>query len=105
MDGQTTLTVAVNATADGNTTIIAALPGQKIRVLGFVLTNATTAGAVRFDDTAAAVIARFNFGLAGSVSYAGADDRPAFELGSGLGLVINNGAGVDTLGFVTYSVH
>lgn len=105
MDGQTTVTVAINATADGNNTIIAALPGQKIRVLAFVLTNATTAGTVRFDDSAATVLARFNFGLAGGVSFTGADDRPAFEVGSGLGLVLVNGAGVDTLGFITYSVH
>lgn len=93
----------VNATADGDNTIIAAVGGKKIRVLGYALT-VTAAGTITLQDTQATpvIAAQFSLAAQGGVAYAGGLDAPAFETASGFGLEINNPAGVDTLGHITY---
>lgn len=94
----------INATADGDNTVIAAVPGKQIRVLGYVIT-ATAAGVITFQDSAASpvVFATHSLGINGGVSYAGGDDAPAFETAQGVGVEINNPAAVDTVGHLTYS--
>jgi hypothetical protein len=93
----------VNATADGDNTIIAAVAGKKLRVLGYALV-ATAAGTISVQDSAGspAILAQFPLAANGGVSYGGGFDAPAFETPVGNGLEINNPAGVDTLGHLTY---
>jgi hypothetical protein len=97
--------VRVNATADGANTIITGTAGKRIRVLGYAL-NVNAAGVITVQDSAGspAVLASFEFVDGGGVSYGGGDEAPAFEVATGLNLVISNAAGVDTLGHITYTL-
>lgn len=93
----------VNATADGDNVIIAAVAGKKIRVLSYVVT-VTVAGTMTMQDTQAtpAIHAQFSLAAQGGASYPGNQSNPAFETAAGFGVEINNPAGVDTLGHMTY---
>jgi hypothetical protein len=93
----------VNATADGDNTVIAAVSGKALRVLGYQLAT-TAAGTITLQDSAGspAVFASFPMAANGNISYAGGLQAPAFETASGVALEISNGAGVDTLGHITY---
>ena len=93
----------INATADGNNTVIAAVANAVILILGYAFT-ATLAGTVTLQDSAATVLASFAIATNGGIVYGGEDVAPAFELAVGQGFVVNNPAGVDTLGHVTYVV-
>ena len=92
---------AIADTADGDTTLVAAVAGKKIRVVGFVVTAQTTAGLVSFKDSAA-TLASFSLPSVGGISYSGGPDAPAFETIAGSALTITNGSGVDSYGFITY---
>lgn len=93
----------INATADGDNTVIAAVAGKALRVLGYAL-NVTAAGTISLQDTAGTPVVHAQFALAanGVVSYAGGLQAPAFETASGVGLEVNNPTGVDTLGHISY---
>jgi len=93
----------VNATSDGDNTVVAAVVGKKIRVIGYSLTT-TAAGVIALQDTTGTPVvhATLSFAAAGSASYAGGPLCPAFETASGAGVEISNAAGVDTLGHLTY---
>jgi hypothetical protein len=93
----------INATADGDNTVIAAQAGKVIRVISYVLTSTAT-GAVLVKDGAGTVLARFNPAVNGGAAFAGGVDAPAFETASGQSLVINNAAGIDTIGHIGYVV-
>lgn len=95
---------SINATADGDNTAVALVASKKLRVLGYVLMNATgTAGNVQIKTSSGGVLGRLRFPSDGSgASYAGGVDAPAFETVAGEALVINNSAGVDTVGHLTY---
>lgn len=99
------LHVRLNATADGANTVISAVAGKRIRVLSYALT-ASAAGTVTLQDSAGSpvVFASFSFPANGSLSYPGGIYAPAFETDAGVGLVISNGTGVDTLGHLTYQL-
>lgn len=92
---------AISAAADGDSTAVAAVTGKKICVLGYNLSNATTAGLVILKDTGG-TLATLSLALGGSASYAGSIEAPAFQTGAGLALTLNNGAGVDTYGHIAY---
>jgi len=89
----------VNATADGAQTIVEGVTGKKIVVLGYTL-NATAAGTIVLEDKE--VRASFKFAESGGAVYSGGPECPAFECAAGADLKVNNGAGVDTLGHITY---
>lgn len=95
--------VRVNATSDGDNTVVAAVASKKIRVLGYNLT-VTGAGTVLMQDTAGTPVVHASFIMPanGVISYAGGPLAPAFETAAGAGLEISNPAGVDTLGHLTY---
>ena len=93
--------VRVNATTDGDNTVIAAVTGKTVVVLGYAI-NANAAGVVTLQDTANTVVASFELTDGGGVTYAGGPACPAFKLPKGLGLEISNAAGVDCLGHLTY---
>jgi hypothetical protein len=95
---------AVNATTDGDNAIIAAVASKKIVVLGYVLTGTAT-GTITIQDTAGTpnVLGKIRCSSdGGGASYAGGIDCPAFETIAGNGLEINNTAGLDCLGHITY---
>lgn len=93
----------VNATADGDNVVIAAVVGANIRVIGYVLT-VTAAGIIKLQDTAATPVIHGELSLAanGVAPYAGGLSCPAFETASGLGVEINVPVGVDCLGLMAY---
>jgi hypothetical protein len=93
--------VEVEATADGDNTLIAAVAGKQIRVLAFALT-VSIAGTITLQDTDNTDLATFVLPASGGVSFAGTNEAPAFETAQGKGLEVTNPAGLDTLGFITY---
>lgn len=95
--------VRINATSDGDNTVITGRSGEKIIVLGYAL-NVNAAGVVQFQDSAAsaAVFASFELVDGGGVAFAGTPDCPAFGVTTGLNLEVNAAAGVDALGHITF---
>lgn len=94
----------INATADGDNTVIAAVTGAKIRVIGYAFRVAGTGGTVAMQDTAGTPVVHASFSLADKtgVEYAGGLNAPAFETAAGEGVEINNPLATDTLGHITY---
>jgi len=95
--------VRVNATADNDNTIVSGVPGKKLRVISYALV-VSAAGTITIQDTQSTpvVFAQFPLAANGGVSFAGGLQAPAFETAAGKGIEINNPAGVDTLGHLTY---
>lgn len=93
----------INATSDGDNTVITGRSGERIVVLGYAV-NTNAAGVVAFQDSAASpgVLASFEFVDGGGATYAGSTDCPAFVVPSGLNLELTVAAGVDGLGHVTF---
>lgn len=93
---------SVNATTDGDNTVIAAVPTKKLRILGYVLT-ATGAGTITLKSATAGAIGRIICSANGAgASYPGGVDAPACETVAGEAFVINNPVGVDTMGHLSY---
>lgn len=98
-------TKSINAASDGDNTVITGVASRTIRVISYVLTCATTAGvAILKSGASGTEHARFNFLLGGNISYSGGEEAEAFDCDVGASLVINNAAGVDMLGTVTYTI-
>lgn len=93
----------INATADGDNTVIAAVTGKAIVILGYALT-VTTASTVNLKDGASTTIAQFALPASGGVAYSGTSDSPVARLTEGNAFIINNAASNDTLGHCTYVV-
>lgn len=93
---------SVNATADGDNTVVAAVASKKLRVLGERLTS-TGAGTIQWKSGGGTVLDRFiSTGNGSGWSYPGGVDAPAVETVSGEALLLNNPAGVDTVGRISY---
>jgi hypothetical protein len=98
--------VAVNATADGDNTLIAA-PGAGlcIVVFGFVLTGATTAGqAILKSGAGGTTHARLSLGTSGGVGIDADERAPAFVCDANAALVVNCATGQDVLGMIVYGI-
>lgn len=93
--------VRVNATADGDNTVVAGVASKKLRVLGYVLT-VTAAGLVAVKSSTTTILAELSCDANGGASYAGGLYAPAFETAAGEALVVNTPVGVDAKGHVTY---
>lgn len=95
--------VRVNATSDGDNTIITGRSGEKIRVLGYML-NVNAAGVITLQDSTASPVIYASAELVdgGGISYGGGEDAPAFEVLGGKNFEISTAAGVDALGHVTF---
>jgi hypothetical protein len=93
----------IDATSDGDNSVVAAVALKKIRVLGYAF-SVTAAGTVDFesDEGSDVVLARFSLAANGGASYAGGIDCPAFETAAGSALFCTVGAGVDAKGHLTY---
>jgi hypothetical protein len=98
--------IRVQATADGDNTVIAAPgAGKAIVVFGFVLTGQTTAGTALLRSGAAGTVhADLSLGTSGGVDFQGTERNPAFICDTNAAFVINNSAGLDTKGMVQYSI-
>jgi hypothetical protein len=88
----------VSATSDGDNTVIAAVTGRRILVVGYSLYNTASGSGVMIFKSGTTEIGR----LLGSspVTYSG--PGPAFRTAAGEALVINNDTGDDTFGHMTY---
>lgn len=98
--------VRVNATSDGDNTIITnSDTNLAIVIFGYAL-NVNAAGVITLQDSAGTPVVHASFELVdgGGVSYAGSADTPAFVLAKGTNFEINTAAGVDALGHVTYGL-
>lgn len=91
----------INATADGDNTVIAAVANKSIILVGYALT-VTTASTVNLKDGASTTVAQFALPASGGVSYAAGVESPAVRLSEGNAFIINNAASNDTLGHCTY---
>ena len=102
----------ISAAADGENEIVAAVAGKRIVVISYVLAavHATAAAAADFrSGTSNTVHATFLSGQADLhdavvYSFTGHPKAPAFECDIGDSLAINNAAGVDCFGHLTYMV-
>lgn len=100
----------ISAAADGENEVVAAVAGKRIVVVSYVLAvvHATARAAADFrSGTSNAVHATFTSGtddLDGPAVYpfTGHPKAPAFECDMGDSLAINNAAGVDCYGHLTY---
>lgn len=92
---------AISASSSGNNTIVAAVPGKKIRVLSYVLVG-TTAVTAKFQSGAGGtdLTGAMPIGANGVVS-AGPDEGH-FETAAGALLNLNLGSAVAVSGHVTY---
>jgi hypothetical protein len=97
----------VNATADGDNTLIAAPgAGKRIVVLNYSL-RFVGAGAFQVKSGAAGSVHFDEVGVASPgarVTFAGTHDGPAWVGDDNAALVVNNFAGGDTLGHVTFYI-
>lgn len=91
----------VNATLDGDNPVLTGTAGQRLRVVGFMLTTTGT-GSIILKGSGGTVYATLNLATGSPASYAGSLESPAFQTAPGEGVVITNPTGVDTLGFLTY---
>lgn len=94
---------AVNGTSDGDNTVIAAVTGKKIRVLGYVL-HTDAAGQITVKDSSTThAIFDMDEPMV-PISFAGGIFCPAFETGTGLALIINTQSSQDVSGHITYQL-
>ena len=93
----------VEAAADGANELVAAVASKKIVVIGYVL-SVDVAGVITVqDDTGTPVeLAKLSLATDGVASYSGGINAPAFETSVGKALDLDNPAGTDTFGHVTY---
>lgn len=95
----------INATADGDNTVVAAPgAGRRLVILGFLLTTTAAAADVVL-KSGATEKGRFVTGAAGGGAvWDGGPQNPAFQCGTNEAFIVNNPAGVDTKGIVSYMV-
>lgn len=92
----------INAVLNGLNTLVAAVAGKRIRVLGYAFTT-TGAQTPDFRDGAGTVLAGpFDLGALGKADYIGGPECPAFETGIGQSLVLNNSVLTSARGHLTY---
>lgn len=102
--------VSVNAAADGDNTVIAApgagkailVVGGRLRAVGaatLVILRSGAAGTIHADFNAAAAAPATQADLGFSHP-----DSGVFQVDTNTALVINNTAGVDTFGFISYRI-
>lgn len=92
-------TVVVNATADGDNTIVAADPLRKIRVIAYALRGSSAAAFTA--KSAATALATFTLASGERIVYVGSHDVPAFETEINEALIFTNAAGLDVVGHLT----
>jgi hypothetical protein len=104
---QNVLSAVISATSDGANTVVAAVTGKKIRVLGYVL-NVNAAGTVQWKTAASANLSGAMEFPDGGGATAPLCDAAAgvfwFETVAGEALTITCAAGVDALGHVVYQL-
>lgn len=97
-------TAAISATSDGDNTVIAAVTGKRIRVLGYVL-NVNAAGTVQWKSGASTALSgAMEFVDGGGVASAPVSPfgRFWFQTAAGEALVLATATGVDGLGHLIY---
>jgi hypothetical protein len=93
---------SVNATVDGDNTLFAAVATKKLRVLAGQIT-CTGSGRISFKTGSGTIIGRFESPANGAgFDHGGGVDAPLFESLSGEALLLNNPAGVDSVGMISY---
>lgn len=97
--------VAIEESLSGDRTIVAAVSGKQIRVLGYLLTSVLAVD-VKFksnpggNSLSGALVLPIN----GNLFYAGGLDAPAFETASGQSLEMNLSLATGVRGHLTYIV-
>lgn len=100
VDRRDVKTASVAATADGDNTVVAAVTGKRIVVVGYQLTSTTTAVAtVKSGSTS---LFALSMTAAVHVPYAGSAQAPAFATAAGEALVVSTTAGQDVTGHLAY---
>lgn len=97
-------TAVINATSDGDNTVVAAVSGKRIRVLGYVL-NVNAAGTVQWKSGASTALSgAMEFVDGGGVAAAPVTPygKYWFKTGVGEALVLTTAVGVDGLGHLIY---
>lgn len=95
----------VNATADGDNTVIAApAAGQAIVIVGYNVQSTTAATFIMRSGAAGTIHASYAATANQQFNYAGQRASPAFVLDAAAAFVINTTAGQDILGHVTYYI-
>jgi hypothetical protein len=100
--------VRINATSDGDNTLISAVAEKRIRILGYSISNTgSAAGDITIQDSAGTPVVFGTISLtndAAPISYAGGVFCPVAETDKGVGLEINCATNVDAVGHLTYQL-
>lgn len=94
---------SVSTASSGANTLVAAVPGKSIRVLGYALV-ATGAVAVNFENGTTDISGVMSLAANGGVSYAGGVQCPAFETSIGAALGLTLGGAVQVSGHLCYEL-
>lgn len=92
--------LSVNALADGENALITGVQNRQVRVVAYDLT-VTGTGVSEIRQTNDTVLGRLGVGVH---VFSGGDGAPAVETAQGQGLEVNNAAGVDVVGHLTYEL-
>lgn len=92
---------SISAASSGANTLVAAVTGKKIRVLGYVLVAANAVNA-NFESGTTDISGVMSLPAFGGVSYAGGREAPAFETASGAALGLTLGSAVQVSGHISY---
>ncbi len=103
-------TIAVAASSNGDNTLLAGIPGRRIRITGGILSYSGTVNAKFTDGAGGTALTGLYYGVVNSLvffdfaSEAYSGMKFHFETSQGSALVLNLSAGVPVGGHLTYEV-
>lgn len=95
--------VVISAASSGANSLVAAVPGKSIRVLGYALV-AAGAVTVNFENGTTDISGVMSLAANGGVSYPGGVQCPAFETSPGTALGLTLGGAVQVSGHICYQL-
>lgn len=96
-------TVAISVSSSGDNTIVAAVPGKRIKVIAFMIQSVGTSNLVKWKDGSGTdLTGALSFNIREGVSAAAPLPSWLFATAAGNALVLNLGSASAMAGFVTY---
>lgn len=101
--GKTLKFAQINAAALGDNTLVAAVPGLKIKVVSYVMVAASAVTARLYSGAAGTPLSgAMSFAANGGVAMPGEPSSHLLETAAGAALVLNLGAAVQVSGHIAY---
>lgn len=93
----------VDTSSAGDTTLVSAVTGRKVRVTSYVLVAAAPV-TVEFKSGSTALSGAMPFGANGGASASGHPESPVLECAAGEALVITLGGAIQVSGHISYTL-